>query len=347
MSRSRRDPWRTLGVERDATDAQIKRAYHKKALEYHPDRNQDDADAKGKFQDVARAYEEIATAEKRASWIRENEQGIYSDFETVSEQGDFPPFAAAVATPNRSGKITAETTIEFSEAFSGTDREIELMVEELCDLCAGSGSAPGHQPRQCVTCGGSGKHKVGRLESACASCEGNGYFIDKPCGRCDRGLVRKPHKLTLRVPSGVSDGHILRIRDDRRFDGAEVLVSVRVKPSPVFKRELDDPAHLVIDVPISVSEAVLGAVVSIPTPEKVIKLKVPEGSASNKMLRISGQGMPVLGKDERGNLYARLVIQIPTNPTREQRKLFKELASKDPADLRYHLFNPYAAGGEE
>lgn len=344
MSPSPRDPWVLLGVDRDADDGAIKKAYRAKARKYHPDRNPGDAEAEARFQEIARAYEQISNEAARDRWLTENENP-FAPLDGGPSAGGFPPYAAPgpdAAAPRR--QVSYESEISFAQAFSGAQVELLIEVEDVCSSCAGSGAAPGHRPRGCSICGGRGKLAVGRLETPCSACQGRGFVVERPCGQCDGGIVRERRPFVVQIPAGVADGHQLRVQgpDRGRLGRAEIIVTIRVGESPVFKRELADKAHLVITVPISFAEATLGARVRIPTPARDVYLRVPPGTASAKMFRIAGAGMPRPDGGEPGHLYARVQVVVPEAPSREQRRLIEQLAREDPADLRYELFNPHA-----
>lgn len=332
-----RDPWVLLGVPRSAGDAEIKKAYRRLARELHPDRNRGDDAAAARFQDVARAYESIRDEAARALWLTENE-GVRS------REGDFPPFPQS-ATPQRSEQIE-EIRVDFRQAFSGAQIEIPVEVEDVCTLCGGTGAAPGFAPRRCEICAGRGEIAVGSVSQTCSGCAGRGYVVDKPCTNCRAGLVLQERLVVVHVPAGVADNHELKVPTvDPGRPGAEgaLLVRVRVEPSPVFHREFRDPADLLIEVPITFSEAILGATVRIPTPAKVVEIRVPPGTPSGKTFKITGEGMPRVGLASRGDLYARLQVFVPEKPSRKQKGLAEALAAEDdPARLRYRLFNPGA-----
>jgi molecular chaperone DnaJ len=180
------------------------------------------------------------------------------------------------------------------------------------------------------------------VTSKCAACSGKGFIVEKPCSRCDGGLVKQRRSVTLTVPPGVVDGHVVRVSSSRGRPGVpDVIVHVKVQESPVFKRTLRDSADLLIDVPITYAEACLGKSVRVPTPEKPIALRVQPGSPSGKALRIPGQGMPRLDNpSQRGHLYARLQVMIPSELASQQHRLITQLSHYDDADqLRVHLFN--------
>lgn len=330
-----RDPWVMLGVSRSADDREIKQAYRRLARDMHPDRNKGDKEAAARFQDIARAYDSIRNEEARARWMIENE-GARAD-------GDFPPFPQS-AEP-RVEQTAEQIEIDFRQAYSGAQVEIEVTVEDVCSLCGGTGAAPGYAPRRCEICAGRGEIAVGRLTQDCSACQGRGYLVDNPCQACQHGLKSEERMVLISIPAGVQDGHKLVVpaTDAARNGAADLEVVIRVIPSPVFKRNLTDPSDLIIEVPITYSEAVLGALVRIPTPAKVIELKIPPGTRSGKTFKVSGEGMPRLGSEERGDLYAQIMVSIPDSPSRKQKKLAEELAGEDdPAALRYPLFNPGA-----
>jgi molecular chaperone DnaJ len=350
-----RDPWVLLGVERTDDDRAIKRAYRKLALQYHPDKNPGDSDAAAMFQEIARAYDAIASEENRAVWMAENEGTRSGPFEPLAE--DFPSAFSAdtgfvspgFSEPNMfeaqprttTAEIRQQTSVSFREAFIGADKEVIIDVDEACRVCGGSGAAPGSKPRVCAVCRGSGEHHAGRVVNRCAACHGRGFTIDRPCTACQSGLVRESRPYQLSIPAGITDGHTLRLAGPSRgrFGSAELLVTVHVEASPVFKRNLADPADLLIDIPISYHEACFGESIKIPTPEKVIALRVPPGTPSGKAFRVAQQGMPRLAGSGRGDLYARVQIHVPNNPTGGHKRAIQQLSLYDPEDLRHELFS--------
>jgi len=347
MSSSVRDPWVLLGLDRNATDTDIKHAYRKLALQYHPDRNKGNAEAAARFQDIARAYEAIVTEEARSRWLAENE-GVFSDTSDV-----FPDLDQEMPsdTPEpRSSKVQEELSIDFRDAFEGLQTEVNIEITDMCQVCGGSGAAPGHQPRPCEVCKGSGQHQVGRLVNKCAACDGRGFVVEVPCPVCVEGKIKEKRPFVFRVPPGVYDGYKISIPGGRRgqLDSPDIEVTVSVKPSPVFHRSSSNPADLWIEVPISYTEAVMGAAVRIPTPHKVIALKLPPGTPSGKPFRISGQGMPVLGKgNQYGDLYAQVQVAVPAEASNAQKRLVRELGDHDPANIRDGLFNPLATPAKD
>lgn len=344
-----RDPWALLGVDRSASDREIKRAYRKLSKELHPDHNPGDAEAAARFQEVSRAYNAIKNAQARARWLAENESPAASGL-----GDDFPPYpgtapGAGQHTAQRRSwnqKVEAELRISFRQAFTGDQADIVVEVEDLCEICGGTGAAPGSQPRTCDLCAGTGEHKVGRVSTPCSACR-NGIIIDRPCRHCEGGITKEHRPFVCQIPPGVPDGYRMQISGPQRgrFGSIQVLVTVRVDPSPVFERNLNDPADLLIEVPVTYSEAALGAQIRIPTPAKMLGLQVPKGSSSGRILRIRGEGMPRLGKPgERGDLYAKLQIFVPEELNREQEKLIKKLAEHDPEEPRFPLFDKLSEG---
>lgn len=323
---SYRDPWALLGLDRGAGDEEIKEAYRKKALRYHPDRNRGNDEAAALFQEIARAYSAIKNEGARNKWIAANEQAGRGEEASKSPQ-----------------VIHEKVEIDFRQAFLGDQLEIIIPVEEICSVCGGSGSAPGHKPRACEICAGTGEIKMGRLKNQCSACAGKGFLIDHPCPTCTSGMIVEKKPFILQIPRGVYDGYKLHIAgpDRGRLGADTLLITVRVKPSPVFRRERKDVADLVIDVPVTYSEAIFGTSLRIPTPARIIEINLPENTPSGKMFKVAGEGMPRLDAEGAGDLYARILIQPPEKPSNKHRFLAEELSkTEDPAKLRFPLFNP-------
>ena len=348
-----RDPWVQLGVDRDANDAEIKKAYRVLARQYHPDRNHGDEEKAVLFQEAAKAYSLIATEDERNAWLVKHE-GMAADtlgaepsstfYEPFGQQAPpFPPGAASAGLRRDAPKdIQRSVTITFRESFQGTNKEMSFSIDELCPSCGGSGAAPGTKPRMCKICHGTGEHSVGRVVSPCAPCQAKGYIIEHKCLHCHDGMIHIERPYVVSIPAGVRDGQALRLPGPRqgRVGSSDIIVTVQVTPSAVFRRTLADPADLLIVVPVSYSEACFGASVKIPTPDRNIQLKIPAGTESGKALRIPGKGMPKTGRDSgRGDLYARIQVDVPTQLTGPQQRLIQQLKNyDDPDQIRKNLF---------
>lgn len=346
MTTPYRDPWAILGLDRSAEDKEIKTAYRKLALQYHPDKNKDkdSKEIESRFADIARAYEDISTADKRTKWLSENES-LASPFANQPETNfpDLEDFNSEKPTrANSTTSVTHPIEISFIDSFKGAQVNVSIEVEDICSVCGGSGAASGYTPVACDVCQGTGQHHIGRTTNTCSACRGEGFVIEKPCPRCKNGLITETRPFVVQIPPGATPGYQIRLNEQRRGRLVErpIIVHVAIEESSIFQRTLNDPADLMIDVPISYSEAVLGATIKIPTPSKVVKLTIPQGTTSGKIFRIKGDGMPRLDNpEERGNLYARSLITVPANVSKEELNLIYELSKFQPNDLRYHLFN--------
>lgn len=315
-----RDPWAILGLSREASDKEIKAAYRKLALTCHPDRAQDPGSAE-RFTDISKAYQAIASEDKRAAWLKENEP--YSDF------NDRPSFSSSEEVA---------VTISFAESFTGTKREVEVNVEDICSICGGSGAAPGYKPVPCDTCQGTGNHLIGSAKNVCATCSGKGFIVEFECGNCQMGVVVEKRPFIIDIPAGVIPDYKIKL-NLLKGKASNDYVVVKIQESNVFQRNLNDPADLMIEVPVSYPEAVLGSSIKIPTPTNVVSLKIPRSTPSGKVFRIKEAGMPKLASEERGNLYARINVYVPEDLSREELETIALLQRFQPKDLRYNLFD--------
>jgi molecular chaperone DnaJ len=330
-----RDPWVILGVARDATDAEIKHAYRALAKRYHPDRNRGNDEAEARFAEISRAYDQIGSAETRAVSAANLRARQNIDSFTPINSDLAATFGEERPDPaNQSPKARrVDLQVTFREAFTGTTKTMKVDGEESCGACGGSGAAPGVRARRCDACRGQGVHTAGRLRSTCAACDGRGFTVATPCPHCDGGIIRRQRPITVTVVPGIADKTELRLKDRTPGSfGDEILVTVHVAPSATFVRT-QDPADLSVDVPISYSEACLGARIKIPTPDRTLVLRIPEATPSGQILRVSGAGMPRLqDPSQRGDLFCRVGITVPEKLSHQQRRLLTQLAHYDDPD---------------
>ena len=358
----KRDYYEVLGVAKTASADEIKSAYRKLAMKWHPDRNPGNPEAKEKFQEASEAYEVLSNPEKRQRYDQYGHQGVNfgqggfdfnnatADFGDVFSQifggggGGFADMfggmfgggrrrAADPNGPQPGDDMSMELEIDFDEALFGSERTLELTVPDQCPECHGSGAAAGAKRVTCPTCHGHGQVVGGagffQIRQACPKCGGSGTVVEKPCGKCrGSGQVRVPRSITLRIPKGVDTGSRLRLGGKgagglRGGQPGDLYVVLRVRPSEIFER---DDVDLAVDVPVSPILAALGGEVEIPTPEGVATVKLAAGTANGKLLRLRGKGVPDLRGGPAGDLVARIVFEVPQRLTGKQRGLLEDLA---------------------
>ena len=358
----KRDYYEVLGVAKTASADEIKSAYRKLAMKWHPDRNPGNPEAKDKFQEASEAYEVLSNPEKRQRYDQYGHQGVNfgqggfdfnnatADFGDIFSQifggggGGFADMfggmfgggrrrAADPNGPQPGDDMSMELEIDFDEALFGSERTLELTVPDQCPECHGSGAAAGAKRVTCPTCHGHGQVVGGagffQIRQACPKCGGSGTVVEKPCGKCrGSGQVRVPRSITLRIPKGVDTGSRLRLGGKgagglRGGQPGDLYVVLRVRPSEIFER---DDVDLAVDVPVSPILAALGGEVEIPTPEGVATVKLAAGTANGKLLRLRGKGVPDLRGGPAGDLVARIVFEVPQRLTGKQRGLLEDLA---------------------
>jgi molecular chaperone DnaJ len=342
-----------LGVSRTAGDTEIKSAYRKLALQYHPDRNPDDPSAEEHFKECSEAYSVLSDQQKRATYDRFGHDAFTngggqgaSGFQNIDLSDLFGEMfgfgdlfgnaggrGGRRSRAQRGNDIREDLTITFEEAAFGVEKQVQVRRQELCDACNGTGTAEGKAPSQCRQCNGHGqvRYQQGFFSVArtCPICQGTGTMIEHPCSKC-RGqrVLNHTHTLQVKVPPGVEDGtRILYTgHGDTGIEGGpagDVYVVLRVTEHPFFEREGKD---LYCAIPISVTQAALGATVTIPTLEGEATLDIPEGTQSGTSFRVRKKGMPILNSNGRGDLFVEVKVMIPSKLSKQQRELLEQLA---------------------
>jgi molecular chaperone DnaJ len=339
-----RDYYEVLGVRRDASPDDIKRAFRKLALECHPDRNPGDAEAEARFKELSEAYSVLIDDEKRKKYDRMGHSAFQAgrgdnpyervDFGSISEilEGLFGDFFGGKRT-RAGGDIEVDLEITFEESALGAEKTLEVMRTQPCDECSGSGAAPGTKVGRCAACSGRGEVRFQRgffsVSRPCATCGGSGKKIEKPCNACaGDGTVPKAEQMSVKVPAGVEDGSIRTVKgagEQGKGGAGDLHVRIKIKPHPLFTRE---GADVRVTVPLSFPQAVLGAQVDVPTLEGKVKMRIPAGTQSGKIFRLRGKGIPVLGGYGKGDQLVKVVVEVPEQISKRQRQLITELAAE-------------------
>ncbi len=338
---ARRDYYAVLGVQRNADPDDIKKSFRALAMRYHPDRNPDDVDAAVRFREIVEAWEVLGNPEERFRYDR------LGPFYRPDGKPPTPDDVSAVVSdalasifrrrpPPEKGedlRYTLEVTLE--EAANGTERTVEIRRQARCRQCTGTGAEPDGGTRVCDDCGGSGRSSRGRLlRTDCHRCSGLGYVVVKKCGQCDgQGRVDSLDSLKVRVPAGVATGQKLKLRErgnvPRRGDGkhGDLYVLIEVAEHALFRRR---GADLFCEVPITLTEAALGAELEVPTLTGTTTIRVPAGTPSGQVLRLAGRGLPAMSgrsRGRKGDLHYRVMVEVPTSVSPTERKLLDQLGA--------------------
>ncbi|MCB1720432.1 MAG: molecular chaperone DnaJ [Alphaproteobacteria bacterium] len=349
------DLYKTLGVDKTASADELKKAYRKLAMKYHPDQNKDNAEAEAKFKEVSHAYDILKDEQKRAAYDRYGEAafdgsmgaggagspggfgagaGAFSDiFEDM-----FGEFMGGRTGAGRGGKArgsdiqyTLELTLQ--DAYKGKDAQIKIPVNDTCEACKGSGAQSGTSAGDCSTCDGQGRVRQQQgfftIERTCPTCHGAGKIITDPCKKCHgQGRIKKDKTLKVKIPPGVDTGRRIRLSGEGEAGvqggpRGDLYVLLAIKPHKLFKR---DGANLFCRVPITVTKAALGGDLEVPTIEgKATKVKIPPGTQTGQQFRLKGKGMPILGSDSKGDLYIETFVETPVNLNKKQQDILKQL----------------------
>jgi molecular chaperone DnaJ len=346
-----------LGVSRTVSEVELKSAYRKLAMQWHPDRNPNNPDAEEKFKEVTEAYAVLADSEKRSLYDRFGHAGVggaagpgmgfdASAFQDLGDIfGEFFGFGDAFGGGRRRSRVQRgadlreDITIEFEEAVFGTEARVMVRRHESCDACNGSGAAAGKGPTTCRTCNGRGQVRYQQgffsIARTCSTCHGTGSVVTDPCPNCKgEGRILQQRAVEAKIPAGVEDGTRIRFSGGGEagpFGGppGDLYVVLHVKEHPFFVREGND-LHCV--VPISITQAAVGAEIRVPTLEGEHTLKVPDGTQPGTTFRIRNKGVPVLNGHGKGDLYVEVRVQIPTKLNKRQKELLQELETTSKID---------------
>jgi molecular chaperone DnaJ len=340
--------YKTLEVERTASDGEIKSAFRKQAMQFHPDRNPNDNAAEHRFKEINEAYEVLKDPDKRAAYDRFGHAafehgmgggaaGFGADFGTTFSDLFEGIFGMSTGRGRSSGRergadLRYNMEIALQEAFTGKTAQIRIPTSVTCEACSGSGAKAGTKPKTCPMCGGHGRvrHAQGffTLERTCPNCHGRGQSIDTPCASCSgSGRVTRERMLSVNIPAGVEDGTRIRLAGEgeagvRGGPSGDLYIFLSIGTHPFFQRE---GADLHCRVPVSMVTASLGAEFEVPTIDGgKSKVKVPEGTQSGRRFRLAGKGMPVLRGRQSGDMYVQVVVETPQKLTKKQRELLTE-----------------------
>ena len=347
---AKRDYYEVLGLERNASDADVKKAYRRLAMKHHPDRNQGNTEAEQHFKEAKEAYEVLSDAQKRAAYDQFGHAGVDPSMGMGGGAGAaggasfsdiFGDVFGDIFGGGRRGggsqvfrgadrRYSLELKLE--DAVSGTEVQIRVPTLVSCKTCSGSGAKPGSSPVSCTTCGGHGQVRMQQgffsIQQTCPACHGSGKTITDPCADCQgQGRVRHTKTLSVRVPAGVDEGDQIRLAGEGEAGEnggppGDLYVQIHLKPHAIFKRDGDD---LYCDMPVSFTTAALGGELEIPTLSGRANLKIPAGTQSEKLFRLRGKGVRNVRSGHQGDLYCQLSIETPVNLTGEQKELLRQL----------------------
>ena len=361
MAQEKRDYYEVLGVSKTATDAEIKKAYRKLAMKYHPDYNPGDKEAEEKFKEVNEANEVLSDPEKKARYDQFGFAGVDPSYGAGAGGGayggaggfDFGDLGDIFGSffgggfggqqrrnpnaPQRGESIRASVSVTFKEAAFGCEKDVTVERSEQCATCKGSGCQPGTTPEICPDCRGSGQVQVQQrtpmgvfaTSRPCQKCHGTGRIIHQPCTDCGgQGRVRKRKTIKVNIPAGIDHGQTISLRGQGNAgknggSAGDLLITVMVQPDETFRREGVD---VFCDAPITFAQAVLGATLEIPTIDGKVKYDLPEGTQTGTVFRLRGKGIPVLNGRGRGDQYVTVNVETPRNLTKEQKEALRSFS---------------------
>ncbi len=352
----KRDFYEVLGVEKGASDDEIKKAYRKKAKQYHPDLYAGDAEAEAHFKEVNEAYEVLSDSDKKARYDQYGHAGVDPNFGAGGGYGGyggvdvdlgdiFSSFFGGAGgrranpnAPRRGGDVNASVVISFEESARGCKKQVEVTVVEPCASCSGSGAEKGTSPKTCPSCGGSGQVRrqqrtpfgVMQTQTTCDRCHGSGKVIDNPCHTCKgSGRVTARRTIGINIPAGIDDGQIVSVRGKGNAGqnggpAGDLQVRISVRPHPVFERSGND---ILCDLPLTFVQAALGAEIEVPTLDGKMPYTIKDGTQPGERFTIKGKGFPDVYGRRGGDLIFRVTVEVPKNLNREQKELLRQFDS--------------------
>ena len=357
---SKRDYYEVLGVARDVNEADLKKAYRRMAMKFHPDKNQDNPEAEAKFKEAKEAYDVLSDAQKRAAYDQFGHAGV--DPSAAGGAGGFGGGAnfsdifgdvfgdifgagrgGGRSRAYRGSDLRYNMELSLEDAVFGTSVKIKIPTLVTCETCNGSGAKKGSEPVTCSTCGGTGQVRIQQgffsVQQTCPHCHGNGKMIQDPCGTCHgQGRVEERKTLSVKVPPGVDNGDRIRLTGEGEAGEnggppGDLYVQISVKPHPIFER---DGSHLLCQVPISVATAALGGELEVPTLNGRVKLKIPEETQTGKLFRLRGKGVTPVRGGPTGDLLCKVMVETPVNLTEKQKDLLRQLDDSMGEDNNTH-----------
>ncbi|MFZ9961875.1 MAG: molecular chaperone DnaJ [Burkholderiales bacterium] len=360
---AKRDFYEVLGVNRDVADGDLKKAYRKLAMKYHPDKNPDNAKAEEQFKEVKEAYEVLSDPQKRAAYDQYGHAGVDSSSGMGAGGAGFGGFSDAfgdifgdIFGGGRSGgrsnvyrgaDLRYNLDISLEDAARGTEIKIRVPAMETCGTCSGKGAKPGTEPVTCGTCRGQGQVRMSQgffsIAQTCPDCHGSGKVIKTPCGDCHgQGRIKRQKTLSVKIPAGVDESDRIRLSGEGEAGvnggpAGDLYVVIQIKPHNVFSRDGND---LHCEMPISFGTAALGGEITIPTLDGSAKLKIPPETQTGRAFRLRGKGVKGVRSSAYGDLMCHVVVETPVNLTERQRELLAELEDISSEDMPHH--NPKA-----
>ena len=348
---AKRDYYEVLGVDKSTSKDEIKKAYRKLALKYHPDKNKNDKSAEEKFKEASEAYHVLSDDKRKTNYDQfghaafqgGGSQSGFGNFDFSSSFSDifedvFGDFGFGSSggrrsrSNNRGNDLRYDVSIDLHDAFAGTEKKINYTTYKKCKTCTGSGAKPGTKPSSCSYCGGQGRVRSSQgfftIQQTCPQCGGEGEKITSPCARCSgMGKIQSNENVSVKIPKGVDDGTRIRLAGkgeagNKGGTSGDLYLFISVDEHNIFKRSEE---NLYYELPISIADAALGTNVEVPSIDGgKTKIKIPAGTQSGKQLRLKGKGMPILRRNLSGDLYIRILTEVPTSLTKKQKELLTE-----------------------